>query len=290
MADSIITYETFNIDNLFFEEPKQFTMKNDKSSGSGLKFSRVYPKYRYPNGQVDKIYIQTPELFSWGVQENMSMENPDQIASYTFSFVMFDQNRGPTEEEQKTIKIFEDILDAIKKYLKKQETKESLGQFELDPLVDMMELFYRKKDKGVIVEGLPPTLYPKLQTKFEKVKGNNPPEIITDFRNMEDDPVNPKEQMGVRCKAVGNTLIDNIFIGSKKKPSIQLKLDEVVITEQFKKVSRLRLPQKVKQNGAATMQQMMMSDDEDDGNTKSSSPKPEEAPAKTVTKIKRRVN
>ena len=62
MSDTIITHETFNIENLFFEEPKQYNMKG------GLKFSRIYPKYRYPNGQVDKVYIQTPELFHWRIQ------------------------------------------------------------------------------------------------------------------------------------------------------------------------------------------------------------------------------
>ena len=44
MSDTIITHETFNIENLFFEEPKQYNMKG------GLKFSRIYPKYTYPNG------------------------------------------------------------------------------------------------------------------------------------------------------------------------------------------------------------------------------------------------
>ena len=83
MSDTIITHETFNIDNLFFEKPNQCTMK------SSIKFSRIYPKYRYPNGQVDKVYIQTTELFSWGIQEN---KNQDNISNYTFSFVMYDRN------------------------------------------------------------------------------------------------------------------------------------------------------------------------------------------------------
>ena len=74
MSDTIITHETFNIENLFFEEPKQYNMKG------GINFSRIYPIY--PNGQVDKVYIQTPELFSWGVQENKSLDN---VANYTFS-------------------------------------------------------------------------------------------------------------------------------------------------------------------------------------------------------------
>ena len=39
-------------------------------------------------------------------------------------------------------------------------------------------------------------------------------------------------------------MIDNIFVVSEKNPLIQLKLDEAIITHQFKKVSRLRLPNK----------------------------------------------
>ena len=229
MSDTIITHETFNIDHLFFEEPKQYNMKG------GIKFSRIYPKYRYPNGQVDKIYIQTPELFSWGVKENKSLDN---IANYTFSFVMFDRNVGVSKEQQNTINIFEQILSAIKTHLKKEETKDTLNQFQLDALVDMMDIFYRKKDKGQLLSSVPPppTLYPKLQSKFEKTKR---PEIITEFRNVNDELINPNDQLGVRCRAVGNIMIDNIFVASAKKPSIQLKLDEVIISEQFKKVNRL---------------------------------------------------
>ena len=116
MSDTIITHETFDVDRIFFEDPKQYNMKG------GINFSRIYPKYIYPNGQIDKIYIQTPELFSWGVQENKSLDN---IANYTFSFVMFDQNVGVSEEQKNTINIFEQILSAIKVHLKKEEMKEA---------------------------------------------------------------------------------------------------------------------------------------------------------------------
>ena len=227
MSDTIITHETFNIDNLFFEKPKQCTIK------SSITFSRIYPKYRYPNGQIDKVYIQTPELFSWGVQEN---KNQDNISNYTFSFVMYDRNAGVSIEQQNMIDIFEQILEKIKTHLKKVETKEALNQFQLDAHVDMMDIFYRKKDKGQLVSGVPPTLYPKLQTKFANL------EITTEFRDINDEPINPYDLLGVRCLAAGNIVIDNIFIVSEKKPLIQLKLDEAIITHQFKKVSRLRLP------------------------------------------------
>ena len=157
---------------------------------------------------------------------------------------MFDQSVGVSEEQHNMIDIFEQILSAIKTHLKKEETKEALSQFQLDAHVDMMDIFYRKKEKGQLVSCVPPTLYPKLQTKFEKTKRDGPPEIITEFRNVNDELINPNDQLGVRCRAIGNIMIDNIYVASAKKPSIQLKLDEVIITEQFKRVSRLRLPKK----------------------------------------------
>ena len=230
MSDTIITHETFNIDNLFFEKPKQCTMK------SNIKFSRIYPKYRYPNGKIDKVYIQTPELFSWGIHEN---KNQEDVSNYTFSFVMHDRNEKASKEQQNMINIFEQILERIKIHLKKAETKEDLNQFQLDSHVDMMDIFYRKKDKGQLVSGASPILYPKLQTKFGK---NRCIEITTDFRSINDELINPYDILGVRCQAAGNIVIDNIFIVSEKKPLIQLKLDEAIITNQFKKVSRLRLP------------------------------------------------
>ena len=230
MSDTIITHETFNIDNLFFEKPKQCTMK------SNIKFSRIYPKYRYPNGKIDKVYIQTPELFSWGIHEN---KNQEDVSNYTFSFVMHDRNEEVSKEQQNTIDIFEQILERIKIHLKKAETKEDLNQFQLDSHVDMMDIFYRKKDKGQLVSGASPILYPKLQTKFGK---NRCIEITTDFRSINDEVINPYDILGVRCMAAGNIVLDNIFIVSEKKPIIQLKLDEVIITDQFKRMSRLRLP------------------------------------------------
>ena len=230
MSDTIITHETFNIDNLFFEKPKQCTMK------SNIKFSRIYPKYRYPNGKIDKVYIQTPELFSWGIHEN---KNQEDVSNYTFSFVMYDRNEEASKEQQNMINIFEQILERIKIHLKKVETKEALNQFQLDSHVDMMDIFYRKKDKGQLVSGASPILYPKLQTKFGK---NRCIAITTDFRSINDEVINPYDILGVRCMAAGNIVLDNIFIVSEKKPIIQLKLDEVIITDQFKRMSRLRLP------------------------------------------------
>ena len=152
---------------------------------------------------------------------------------------MHDRNEEASKEQQNMINIFEQILERIKIHLKKAETKEDLNQFQLDSHVDMMDIFYRKKDKGQLVSGASPILYPKLQTKFGK---NRCIEITTDFRSINDEVINPYDILEVRCMAAGNIVLDNIFIVSEKKPIIQLKLDEVIITDQFKRMSRLRLP------------------------------------------------
>ena len=76
---------------------------------------------------------------------------------------MYDRNEEVSKEQQNTIDIFEQILEKIKTHLNKAETKEALNQFQLDAHVDMMDIFYRKKDKGQLVSGTSPTLYPKLK-------------------------------------------------------------------------------------------------------------------------------
>ena len=45
-------------------------------------------------------------------------------------------------------------------------TKKALGKFNLAPEKDT---FYRKRDDGELIVGVPPTMYPKLLTKYETI-------------------------------------------------------------------------------------------------------------------------
>ena len=78
----------------------------------------------------------------------------------------------------------------------------------------------------------PPTLYPKLQTKFVKTKR---PEIITEFRNVNDELINHNDQLGVRCRAVGNIMIDTMFVASAKKTGYTVETEILKYPDAFSK-------------------------------------------------------
>lgn len=266
-----LTHENFNVDNVVFQEVKK---NND------FQFQRIGIFYRYNDGTVDKLSIKTPELFSWGVQENKNKEKGT-VDSFTFSLVMFNQQNGATEEEAKTIQMFEQILKATKCHMLKDSTKEEMGKWELDPIVQVMDIFWRKKDKGRPVEGAPPTMYPKLLTKFDKSRpAGQAPEISTGFYNVEDQPMDPIADglVGSRCKAFADVIVDNIYIGGGRV-SIQLKLNDVIIVEQFKKARKLHAPTMV---AKSTPRRSMFDDDDDDDEPS------EEAPAQATIMVRRK--
>lgn len=237
--------DTFNIDNVIFEEVKHMESGN-------VKYMKLFVKYRYENGIVDRISIQTPELFSWGVQQYPKEGPAAGPISYSMSLVMFDSKKGPTEEERKTIKMFDDISEACKNHLKKESTQKEMCNYKLNALVDQLNPFYIKEDKGVPVPGVAPVLYPKLLTKYEKVRSADiVPEIITGMYDMEDKPIDPKTMMGARCSVIGDVVLNNIHIGLKM--SFQFSLKDVIVCSTFTMPRRLFAPARPAVKSACSM-------------------------------------
>src|SRR5688572_17747533 len=96
------------------------------TTSSEKKFQRVFLKYKYD----DKISIKTPALYSYGIQEYRS-PHTDLIDSYTLPLTMYDRMSVQTEDEAKTIEIFESCLKIIKKHLKKSDVKDELNKYEM---------------------------------------------------------------------------------------------------------------------------------------------------------------
>jgi len=237
----VISAKDFNIENMVFSD--KIYQHDDYG------FQKIFPQYIYPDGKVDKMFIQTPELFSFGIKtfENKTKPpNPPQHSTHNFSFIMFDKNKSASEEELLTIKMFEDMLDKIKGHLKDIETIKKLGKMgkraEWIALVDSLAVLSYQTDKnnGSIIEGVPPSLYVKLQTKFDK--SSNPP-IVTNFMDSSGEEILPNTLQMAKCKVIGVIALESIYISAK--PSVQLKLDECLVTEQFKKISRLHIPSKI---------------------------------------------
>ena len=276
---NIITYENFNADNIVLS----FENKKALYSNDTYQFKKFYPKYRYEDGTEDDIYIQIPEVMSFGIKTFEDKLGGDQPPAHSFSFLM-DVKPNPEEGidedlaremTEGTINIFDAILKAIKTFLKQDATIKTLGKMQSKSMwnafVDNIKPFISRqvnKDTGEPVEGSSPTLFLKLKTELTKVK---PAPIKTIFRVFNPDSgsideLSPSQSIeklqGVRCNAMGVVHIESIFIPKTNNLSIQFKLHEVLVTEIHKRnVQRLVIPNRLRNR---KVERVFDSDDEDD--------------------------
>ena len=123
----------------------------------------------------------------------------------------------------------------------KDSTNEELGKRTSDAAIEEMKLYKMKCDRGVPVEEDSPTLYPKLLTKYDKNKSRTtPPEITTGFYDKQSVVLNPiKDKLiGCRCSAMGDIVIDNIYIGGGRF-SVQVKINDAIIVDRFIKTKKI---------------------------------------------------
>lgn len=242
----LLTHDVFDISKMMFLEPKEIEVAGKKT---GPKSWRVPIRYDAVN---QPLKVQMPTLFSWGVQE---YRDGDSVSSYSMSLVMYNAKNGgsATAEERGTIEMFEAILEKIRKYLKMKSTKDAMKKYNMDTDVDKMDVFFRKRDEGVIVEGVAPVMYPKLYTR--RVKDCNELKIETKFYDAKDEVLNPVELLSKRIIVVTSVVVDNVFIGAK--PSIQLRVKECIVVDNVSETRELYLPKSV-------VEKSVFDDDDDD--------------------------
>ena len=105
-------------------------------------------------------------------------------------------------------------------------------------MVNTIDIFYRKKDKGVVISGIAPVLYPKLRTNFRK-NPTDPTQIMTGIFDISNEKLDPQLLLNQKCKAICDIVIEEIFKGVK--PSIQVKVDTIIIIENCEVPRRLFL-------------------------------------------------
>jgi hypothetical protein len=192
-------------------------------------------RYKYDDGTIDKLSVQMPELYSWGLQESKLFHH--QQKPYVFPIVMYDARVGPTEEEQNCIDMFDSIQKTIVLYLKSPEMKTSMNKYNMDSRVDLMDIFHRMRTKdGRLDEEAAPVLHPKLYMDLNKASAS------AGFYDADALPLKPSDIIGKRCKCICDVDI-NIYIGAK--PSIHLKLNDAIITEFYDKKRVLHAPPKI---------------------------------------------
>jgi hypothetical protein len=237
-AERDSAFQQLNIKNIVVEPPKT-------SANQGQKGVWVNIKYMFQNGEkkkFDKLKIQSPDLFSYGI----SRYEDTSPAKMSFSMINRKQREIPTEDhtendlldiqiEDDTIKILEDITKKIKEHMLEPEMIKALGRQrdkKWQSNVDNMEIVKRKEQENGIDAVY---VYAKvvetnnfMKTKFMLIKQDEEENItVKDLDQAE--TINKLLQKDVNCKATAMFVIDSVFVG--KEPYLQVKLSEVLISE-----------------------------------------------------------
>ena len=83
---------------LFIIKCKEYQLKN-----FNIKYKRIKIETKYPNGKTGALALETPFLFSFGVNERKNQEN-DQLTGYLIPVWKKDAN--PNQEEQDFLRCF----------------------------------------------------------------------------------------------------------------------------------------------------------------------------------------
>lgn len=280
---NVINYENFNVENIKMSvEHKKYLYCNET-----YQFKKIIPKYVYEDGTEDDIYIQIPEVFSYGIKTFAN--NNDQPPSHSFSLVLDVKSNDDDIDEAKakeittgTIKIFEQILVTFKKFLREENTMKKIGISKTTKelwtvMVSGIKFMSYQTDKETneVVEGAAPTLFIKLKTDNDKKRNPLIKSVFRQFNTNTDeiDEISPSQLpelfQNVRCTATGVVHVESIYIPKTNVVSIQFKLHEVLITEVMKKnINRIQLPQRLLKK--SKIEKIFDSDDESDSDDKKS--------------------
>lgn len=228
MSAQLTQARNYDVNNMVFSVPQEGKVPN-----SPITYSRINISTRYPDGNVGDLILQTPTLFSFGVQENKAMDKKDEINGYSMPLCLYSRN-GATDEERIWVDTFNRICDHCKDYL--VEHKQEIKKWDLD-MSDLKKFnpIYIKRDlkTGQPAVGASPVLYPKLIIS----KKNGQENILTLFRDG-NTQINPLDVLNKYCNVIAAVKIESIFVGGTRIV-LQVKLWEVNVSIQNRGIRSL---------------------------------------------------
>ena len=248
-------------------------------AGPAIKYYRIPISTLNKDGSLGELVFQTEELFSFGVSENKDQAT-GKVNGYTLPLCMWNKD-APTENEKAFTQILEDVVEKCKDHLILDETKDEICKYTLErnDLKTLNSFIYRKKEKGKVIEGVGPVLYPKL---IESKKNNK---IITSIFNDRGQEIDPMGLVGKYCWVKAAVKIESIYVGAKISMQVKVYEAEVRLVETGAK----RLLQRPKAEASLTMNVSVESksplaqNDEDDEDDEQIQDEEEATPAKPPT-------
>ena len=97
------SYENITQENIIFNEAKEYKVKDSK-----IKYKRIPIEVKYPNGKKGALVLESPVLFSFGVNEKKNQET-NKLVGYSIPVCLWAKDSEPYTKE----KAFFDVINNV---------------------------------------------------------------------------------------------------------------------------------------------------------------------------------
>ena len=211
------SYENITQDNIIFNEAKEFKVKDSK-----IKYKRIPIEIKYPNGKKGALVVETPLLFSFGVNEKKNQET-NKLVGYSIPVCLWAKDSEPNTKEKAFFDVINNVTTLSQKHLENEYGADLASTLSSPFYYKQIEYTDKKgKKKTKIDESSAPVLYAKL-IYSEKSK-----KILSLFKSKGGKDLNPFKYIDQYCNVKMALIIEGIFI-SKTVTSLQIKVHECYV-------------------------------------------------------------
>ena len=108
------SYDHLTTDNIIFNEAKEYKVKDSK-----IRYKRIPIEVNYPNGKKGALIIETPLLFSFGVNEKKNQET-NKLVGYSIPICLWAKDSEPIPKEKAFFEAINNITTICKQYLESE--------------------------------------------------------------------------------------------------------------------------------------------------------------------------
>ena len=108
------SYDHLTSENIILKEAKEFKVKDSK-----IKYKRIPIEVKYPNGKKGALVIETPLLFSFGVNEKKNQET-GKLAGYSMSVCHWSKDSEPNPKEKTFFDVINNVMGLCSLYLESE--------------------------------------------------------------------------------------------------------------------------------------------------------------------------
>ena len=225
----LTSYGHLTSDNIIFNEAKEYKVKDSK-----IKCKRIPIEVKYPNGKKGPLVIETPFLFSFGVNEKKSQDT-NKLVGYSIPVCLWSKDSEPNAEEQLFFEALNNIVGMCTLYLESEYGADLASSLSSPFYYKQVEYTDKKgKNKTKRDTSAAPVLYAKLIYPEKSKK------ILSLFKTKGKKDLNPFKYLDQYCNVKMALIIEAIFI-SKTVTSLQIKVHECYVKQLKPRVSLLTI-------------------------------------------------